>query len=186
MTHTYYMENYSQANQDLFVVEQTNHKKNGTFLDIAAGDPIFINNTYLLEKEYGWTGISVEIDSKYTEAWNTKRKTKYLNQDALQLDYETLLKEIAVDGNIDYLSLDLEPPSLTFDVLKKLPLDKFTFSVVTYEHDCYRQDVGDKFRNASREIFNHYDYVMIKGDVANDVYVYEDWYVHKKLLNNKI
>lgn len=30
---------YSQVKQDLFVLEKTNFKRNGTFVDIAAGYP---------------------------------------------------------------------------------------------------------------------------------------------------
>jgi len=52
--------NYSQANQDLFVLYFTNYiGKKGFFVEIGAGDSLGISNTYLLEK-IGWTGILVD------------------------------------------------------------------------------------------------------------------------------
>ena len=50
----------SQIAQDLWVLNSTNYKKNGYFVDIGANDPIKYNNTYLLENKYNWTGICVE------------------------------------------------------------------------------------------------------------------------------
>ena len=52
---------YSQIGQDLFVIAMTRGKHNGSFLEIGAGHPIVGNNTYLLETERGWNGISVEM-----------------------------------------------------------------------------------------------------------------------------
>ena len=52
--------NYSQTNQDLFVLYFTNYiGKKGFFVEIGAGDGVNISNTYLLEK-IGWTGILAE------------------------------------------------------------------------------------------------------------------------------
>ena len=39
-----------QAQQDKFVLNVLNEKKNGYFLEIGSNHPININNTYLLEK----------------------------------------------------------------------------------------------------------------------------------------
>lgn len=51
----------SQHKQDKWVIEDVfNGKRNGFFLDMGAADGVKINNTYLLEKQYGWTGICVE------------------------------------------------------------------------------------------------------------------------------
>jgi FkbM family methyltransferase len=50
----------SQLGQDLWVLEETGNKRNGYFVDIGTNDPVNINNTYILEKIYGWDGICVE------------------------------------------------------------------------------------------------------------------------------
>jgi len=52
--------NYSEVFQDIFVLQCLNGKKGGTYLEIGAGDPINGSNTYLLEKELEWTGLSID------------------------------------------------------------------------------------------------------------------------------
>jgi FkbM family methyltransferase len=51
---------YSQLNQDLKCIEFFNNKKDGFFVDVGAHNGVTFSNTYLLEKEYNWTGICVE------------------------------------------------------------------------------------------------------------------------------
>ena len=55
--------NYSQSMQDMFVLSILNGKKNGVYLEIGADLPRIVNNTYLLETEFDWTGVSFEWES---------------------------------------------------------------------------------------------------------------------------
>ena len=48
----------SQAGQDLFALEQTNYKEGGFFLEVGAYDSEKWSNTYVLEVDYGWSGIA--------------------------------------------------------------------------------------------------------------------------------
>jgi len=41
-----------QALQDMFVLSVLKGKKNGTYLEIGAQEPIFQNNTAILEKDF--------------------------------------------------------------------------------------------------------------------------------------
>ena len=50
----------SQLRQDLNVLEHFNFKQNGYFIDIGASDGISLSNTFLLEKNYNWSGICIE------------------------------------------------------------------------------------------------------------------------------
>lgn len=50
----------SQLRQDLFVLSQTNFKRDGFFVEFGATNGLDFSNTYLLEKEFGWRGILAE------------------------------------------------------------------------------------------------------------------------------
>jgi len=77
--------NYSQVYQDMFVLSMLNGKKNGTFLEIGGADPYKGNNTALLEKSFGWTGVSLEYDQKFIENYRNNRSAKLLHVDATKL-----------------------------------------------------------------------------------------------------
>lgn len=173
-------ENYSQASQDIFVLSCLNGKKNGTFLDLGCGYPFEINNTYLLEKNFGWSGLSVDIDSKVVSLHNQNRKSPALSLDATNIDFDMVLSYFK-SNHIDYLSLDLEPATTTLAGLKNIPFDKVEFSVITFEHDSYRFE--NDARDASREIFERYGYKCICLDVSNGYNIYEDWYYNPKFVN---
>jgi len=50
----------SEDNQDFFVLDLLNYKKNGFFVDLGASDGVTASNTFLLEKFYKWEGICVD------------------------------------------------------------------------------------------------------------------------------
>jgi hypothetical protein len=173
------MKSFSQNKQDIFVLEQTNFLKNGLFVDIAAGHPQYINNTFLLESEYQWDGISIEIDSKFATEWKS-RNSLFLNEDAFKIDYTQIFNNLLKKHNknnfcFNYLSLDLEPPDLTNKLLHILPLKTYKFDVITYEHDFYR--VGNKYKIDAKDYLYSMGYKIIKENLEHDGHIYEDWYV---------
>lgn len=50
----------AEDNQDFFVLDLLNYKKNGFFVDLGASDGVTASNTFLLEKFYKWEGICVD------------------------------------------------------------------------------------------------------------------------------
>jgi len=54
------MEFRSQHKQDEFIINYFKGKRDGVFVDIGAHDGETLSNTYVLEKEFGWTGLCVE------------------------------------------------------------------------------------------------------------------------------
>ena len=63
----YKVSEYSQAGQDLFAIELFG--KNGTYIDIGAGEPIDNSNTYNLEVNYEWRGFCVDFNINNKKLW---------------------------------------------------------------------------------------------------------------------
>jgi FkbM family methyltransferase len=57
---TYKGPHYSQLGQDVLALAVTEFKRNGYFVEFGAMDGKYASNTYLLEKDYEWTGIVAE------------------------------------------------------------------------------------------------------------------------------
>jgi hypothetical protein len=171
--------NYSQTYQDMFTLSMLNGKKNGTYFEIGAADPFHGSNTALLE-EFGWTGTSLEILPHEVEKFKEYRKNEIILCDATKFDYSIL------KGHIDYLQVDCEPPSTTYEILTMLPWDQCTFGVITYEHDHYT-DVSGAFRSKSRSFLLSKGYLLIASNIApNETSCYEDWYVHPEHIDPNI
>lgn len=50
----------AQLKQDMFVLDELDYKRDGYFVEFGATNGVDLSNTYLLEKELGWTGILAE------------------------------------------------------------------------------------------------------------------------------
>jgi len=172
---------YSQAGQDLFVLEVLGHKSQGTYLEIGSGDPVAFNNTYLMESEYGWKGISVDVDPECVDLFRKTRLNPVFHSNALSLDYCEAYRRHGMSRHVDYLSVDVESDS--FDALCKIDLSKHTFSVITFEHNLYTG--SETIRRRSRKLLLGYGYTLVAEDVMNRGRPFEDWYVDVQNVDSK-
>jgi len=176
----------SQVYQDLFVLSCLNGKRNGTYLEIGSAGPWYGNNTALLELDFDWTGVGVDFDEKFVKEYRAARKNPVMHQNGLTINYSEVLKRIAVDGVVDYLQLDCEPSKTTYDIMMRIPFDKYKFAVITYEHDHYL-DRTKSYRTKSREYLLSLGYELVVSDVSPEGgSSFEDWYVHPDLVDRNI
>lgn len=176
--------NYSESYQDLFILSILNGKRNGTYLEIGAGHPFYGNNTALLEKDFEWSGISLDFDKGFIEQYQEKRSNIALLRDATRVDYIELLESLEYGTEIDYLQIDCDPPEVSYDILSKIPFEKLKFGVVTFEHDCYA--AGDAIKEKSRKLLKSFGYKLIFDEVSFDgEHSYEDWWIHPKLVDEE-
>lgn len=175
---------YSQACQDLFVLSMLNFKKKGTYIEIGGAHPFESNNTYILEKYYNWSGFSVEYDESLVNEYNTYRDNICLQVDATKFDYESEIQKMELPAQIDYLSIDIDPSENTYMALLKLPLARYRFSVITYEHDRYTS--GDQYMNLSRKYLNSNGYQLVVENVKCFGRDFEDWWVDPIVVDEAI
>jgi hypothetical protein len=167
---------YSQTSQDEFVFSilygVLNKQDQGYFLDIGAGHPTGINNTYFFEKNFQWKGTSMDVVAEYASAWSSSRNNLFLLEDATAANFDKILEDFP--ETIDYLSLDTDGNYTT--ILRRLPWDKHIFKVMTIEHDFYR--FGPAHRAEEREFLNSQGYYLLCPDMSNDGNSFEDWWIH--------
>lgn len=65
-----------QLLQDLFVLNETKEKRNGFFVEFGSTNGVDFSNTYLLEKEFGWTGILAEPARCWHRSLRRNRKAR--------------------------------------------------------------------------------------------------------------
>lgn len=162
------MKSHSQAFQDLFVLAVLNQKRDGTFLDVGCFDPKEGNNTYLLEKEYGWTGVSLDQQ----DCDHAERKGIFVKCDATKMYPQAVFD--ATGHHLDYLSLDVDE-----DTNNALPvaLAFAKYSVITVEHDLYAR--GIEQQQQQRDMIRKCGYVLRVPNVyfpGRPDMIFEDWY----------
>jgi hypothetical protein len=171
---------YSQIGQDIFVLSCLKGKKNGRYVEIGAYHPTEISNTYILEKYYNWTGISLDINESSVELFNQHRYNFAIQQDAMIADYNLIFNTLGWTDSkiIDYASIDCEPPENTFRALQQLIQSEYTFAVITFEHDTYQ--ATQPIKQMSRDLLFSKGYELVVGGLMGspDWHDQEDWYVH--------
>jgi|ETN02SMinimDraft_4_1059925.scaffolds.fasta_scaffold01644_7 hypothetical protein len=192
----------SQFGQEDYVIDKLNGKTGGIYVEIGAGHPIHINNTYKLEKDYNWKGISIDgwnEDPKsasvnniiyttadkcsylpvedYEKFWYTIRKNPIVLTDATTVDYNKLFESYNLSKNIDYLQIDIEPPKNTYQALLNIPFEDYNIKIITYEHD-WAEDLAPEFQEEYAHLRQMAkDYLLGLGYVLDVKGEPEDWYV---------
>lgn len=179
----------SQLSQDIKVDEILKGKTDGFFLDIGACYHNNMSNSEFFEISRNWRGVAVELQESYREGWEKHRPKSYFHcEDATTVDYQKLLDSQNAPKIIDYLSIDVDPPTtLSLEALYKVFETDYLFNVITFECD-YGGDVECNFerpgtRDESREFLRSKGFIMIEEiyDHAKPHYHVDDLWVHERL-----
>lgn len=186
--------NHSQAWQDIFVLMALDGLREGRYLEVGGHLPIDNNNTCLLHRQFGWNGVTLELDASHFPYWKAHRPdSAFVIADALAIDYAQALPLWFGEDRrrVDYLQLDIDPSINTLRVLKRLPLDHWRFSVITFETDIYTGDT--RARDESRAILSAHGYIPVAKDVgvlfppvSPDPIPFEDWWVDPQVLRPEV
>ena len=170
--------------QDMFVLSMLDGKRNGVYVEIGADQPRVISNSYLLEKDFDWSGVSFELNADKVAFFNTIRKNKCLCEDATLYDYKSIFEERNYPKQIDYLQLDIDPAEGTLRALKALPLNDYRFSVITYETDVYSS--GADIQDEQIEILESHGYQLVAKNVKCEGNPYEDWWIDPAIVSEDV
>lgn len=193
----------SQLRQDLFALAQVDFRADGFFVEFGATDGVDLNNTWLMEADFGWTGILAEpargwqqdlrtnrtcaIDTRcvwnatgetlrFTEAprgensaissfVKTSRKLRGTSYDVETISLNDLLEQQNAPQVIDYMSVDTEGSE--FDILGAVDFDRWSFRVMTVEHNFAPQ------REDIHALLTSKGYARVHESVSR----FDDWYV---------
>ena len=173
---------YGQLYQDIFVLAMTGGKRGGTFLEIGAYHSQELSNTLLLERDFDWKGISVEIDPARAAEFAEHRCWPIICSDALTIDYSEWNTD---EGGIDYLQVDCEPAATSLAILKKVLNDGVRPNIITFEHELYSE--GPSVMMEAREFLAGFDYELLVDQVAlGEGCAFEDWYVRRGVFDEEL
>ena len=179
--------NGSQAGQDLFVIQMLEGKENGTYLEIGCNVPEYTNNTWLLERGFTWRGVSLDILPHAVNQLNAERANPAVVADACYVDYDDLLNQAGIEDEIvDYLSMDCDPPNITFQAVQQvMTTSNRRYRVITFEHDSYL--AGPDIRDQSREYLHSLGYELVASNISVEGYgAFEDWWVDPNLVDSEL
>jgi hypothetical protein len=188
------LEYNGQAYADRFVLNCTNFKKEGYFLELGSRHAKWNNNSYILERIFGWTGVMVDRVATHKAAYESERPNSiHIIQDATQINYKEVFEKNNFPSNLDFWQLDLEVRDntalTTFLKINEELLDTYKFATITMEHDIFTElPDAENTRNITRDTLESKGYYCVFKDILDPPAVcvnspYEDWWVHPDLVD---
>jgi hypothetical protein len=179
---------HKPTNEEQFVINILKKKRNGHYVELGAAHYSDGNNTYLLEKDYDWNGVSFEIVDSMREEFNLNRKNPCLG-DALSFNYIKYFEENNFPKQIDFLQVDIDAgydntgrpvgnAHWTLQGLLAVPLNTYRFTVITFEHDANMYWRNESIRDAQREILDSFGYSLVSRSI------HEDWWVDPNVIEH--
>jgi hypothetical protein len=169
------MDYRGNSGQEKFVLDLLKNKTNGYYVELGAFHSKDGSNTYYLENDYNWNGVSFEIDLDRHKEFTDNRKNPCILGDATHFNYLSYFEENNFHDDIDagYTPEGnaVGNPYLTLHGLLSVPLSKYRYSIITFEHDAQIEYNNKGMREAQREILSSLGYKLVVRDW------HEDWWV---------
>ncbi len=202
----------AQLFQDIFALFIANFKKGGVFVEVGTGDGKSISNTYILEKQYGWTGLVVEPNPSFLSRLQANRTCQISTDCVWDISGRTVkfmctavpeFSRLAslesdlhdADRNTEFEEIDLVTTSLN-DVLRQQNcpkvIDYLSLDVEGAEYDILQTFNFDQTTincltvehnwSGSRQLLH--DLLSDKGFVRvfEHLSQWDDWYVQRSVL----
>ena len=155
-----------------FALRLCGDKHNGTYVEIGSSHWLENNSTYMLETEFGWTGVGIEIEKHYVDEYNKKRSNPCIHGDATNFNWDKYFEENNFPKQIDHLSIDTDVENLTS--LMNMPLSRYRFSTIVIENkqgNNQALDLDEKIKKTQQEILARYNYTLIGSGYTDDFWI---------------
>jgi FkbM family methyltransferase len=204
-----------QVFQDIFAMFCHNGKTNGFFVDFGATDGMSINNTYILEKHFNWTGILAEPAKLWHDSLRANRRAKIDTRCVWSKTGENLEFKETSNGEYSTLSQfvegDLNAPNRKVGV--HYNVETISLNDLLLSHDCPKtiDYMSIDTEGSEVEILSHFDFEKyhvsvftvehaytqnrekIRKLMASNGYLnvfpniskWDDWFVHKSMFGPK-
>jgi hypothetical protein len=144
------VESKSQNGQDLFALISNDFKRGGVFIEFGAYDGVIFSNTYLLEKQFEWSGILIDPIPSHYESMMQNRKCKLIHGAVSAKHQESVLIEELPASDLsrfvtkrkifkkvhEVKALTLQGEDI--EILKSLDLNRYKINAICVEHN-YRE-----------------------------------------------
>jgi hypothetical protein len=166
-------------NNSTFAIEtrKASKQKNDIpfYLEIGASNYKNQNDTYILEKEHGWSGISIEIEEGLSKEFNENRSNICVNADAISVNWDQILDKYNAPKRIDFLQIDIDmtPRNANLLALINLPMSRYRFNSIVIEHSVGMDYTFDPLRAAQRYILTSLGYRLVNCGHNDDWWVDE-------------
>ena len=175
--------------QERFALEMSGYKTDGFYVELGAFHSKEGSNTYYLEKDFGWSGVSFEIVEEKKQEFISNRKNPCFG-DALKFDYLSYFEINQIPKQNDYLQSDIDAgydehikpltPYTTLLGLITVPLTQYRFNVIVFEHDVNMYWRMKSTRDAQREILDGLGYTLIWKEE------HEDWWIDCNAVDHQL
>jgi hypothetical protein len=163
-------ENASLVNS--FALRLCGDKENGTYVEIGSSHWLENNHTYMLEKEFGWKGVGIEIEDHYVKEYINNRSNPCIRDDATTFNWDRYFEDNNFPKQIDHLSIDTDQTNLLS--LINMPLSRYRFSTIVIENKEYHNGssgIDNKVQKIQQEILSRYNYTLIGSGYTDDFWI---------------
>ena len=200
------VEQHSFNGQDNYVIDITNGKKKGFFIDIGANHPIIGSNSYNLENIFEWTGILVESNKGYFDKLKKERTAKLCGYcivsehkepkgDDLYRTIGEIMEECTdiIPSFIDYMSIDIDDTKMHYVILNQINFAKYTVGILTVEHalnvqlDAEKSGIilpNNEYRRKIHDLMLDNGYIYDGNSSVDDAYLHKSMYEKYRMNKN--
>ena len=180
-----FAESNSQVGQDFFVLG-VSRKRNGYFVEVGGFHSRQLSNTYLLEKEFSWTGVILEIVPERVAELQENRTARVVGADATRFNWKIAIRKFDIPLEPDYLQIDCEPAVSSLIALIRVLTAGLRPKIITFEHDAYSRATllkvfhqGKVVRFLSRKLLSTLGYLLVAPNIGtkDTGKPFEDWWV---------